>query len=96
MKLILVGPTDEGFWHLENQHGMTWQIVERWGDHPGAAALFGWVAADGASDDERAEAAREFLMDKIGEETRKCRRAASQLIRNLPELKNFFRPLVAV
>lgn len=68
MKLMLVGPDDSGFWFLENQHGMTWQVVERWSDHPGAAALFGWVAAEGATGDEQAEAAREFLMDHIGDE----------------------------
>lgn len=68
MKLILVGPTDEGFWHLENEHGMTWQVVERWADHPAAAAIFGWVAPDGSSEDEQAEAAREFLMENIGAE----------------------------
>jgi hypothetical protein len=66
MKLILVGPTDEGFWFLENEHGFSWQIVEQWTDHPGAAALFGWSAPDGVTDDEQAEAAREFLMDNIG------------------------------
>lgn len=68
MKLSLVGPTDEGFWHLENEHGMAWQVVERWSDHPGAAALFGWVAPDGSSEDEQAEAAREFLRENIGAE----------------------------
>ena len=68
MKLTLVGPDDSGFWFLENQHGMTWQIVERWGDHPGAAVLFGWVAAEGATDDEQVGSAREFLMENIGAE----------------------------
>jgi hypothetical protein len=68
MKLMLVGPDGSGFWFLENDHGLSWQLVERWADHPGAAALFGWVAADGSSDDEQAEAAREFLMEKIGDE----------------------------
>lgn len=68
MKLILVGPTDEGFWHLENENGLSWQIVERWEDHPGAAAIFGWSAPDGATGDEQAELAREFLMDSIGAE----------------------------
>jgi hypothetical protein len=68
MKLMLVGPTDEGFWHLENENGLSWQIVERWSDHAAAAALLGWVAAIGATDDEQAEAAREFLMENIGAE----------------------------
>ena len=68
MKLTLVGPDDSGFWFLENQHGMTWQVVERWGDLPGAAALFGWISAEGATDDEQAEAAREFLIENIGVE----------------------------
>jgi hypothetical protein len=68
MKLILVGPSDEGSWFLENQNGLSWELVERWSDHPGAAALFGWAAADGATDDEQAEAAREFLMENIGEQ----------------------------
>jgi hypothetical protein len=68
MKLILAGPDDSGFWFLENENGMSWQLVERWRDHPGAAALFGWTAPDGATDDEQAEAAREFLMDHIGDQ----------------------------
>lgn len=67
MKLMLVGPDDSGFWFLENENGLSWQIVERWGDHPGAAALYGWVAPDGATDDEQAEAAREFLLEKTGD-----------------------------
>ena len=68
MKLMLVGPTDEGFWFLENENGLSWQLVERWADHSVAAALFGWLALDGATDDEQAESAREFLMDNIGAE----------------------------
>ncbi|QDU29542.1 hypothetical protein ETAA8_46560 [Anatilimnocola aggregata] len=68
MKLTLVGPTDEGFWFLENDKGMSWQIVERWADHPGAAALFGWMAPGAATNDEHAEAAWEFLMENIGAE----------------------------
>lgn len=68
MKLILAGPTDEGFWHLENEDGMSWKIVERWTDHPGAAALFGWSAPDGMTAEEQAESAREFLMENIGAE----------------------------
>lgn len=68
MKLTIVGPTVEGFWFLENDDGLSWQIVERWSDHPGAAALFGWIAPDGATDDEQAEAAREFLMEHIGDQ----------------------------
>ena len=69
MKLTLTGPTIEGFWFLEDQDGKSWQVVERWADHPGAAALFGWVAPEDAADDEQAEAAREFLMERIGEKT---------------------------
>lgn len=67
MKLTLVGPDDSGFWFLEDAAGNAWQLVERWSDHAGAAALFGWVAPEGASDDERAESAREFLMERIGD-----------------------------
>lgn len=68
MKLTLVGPDDSGFWFLENQNGLSWQIVERWADHPAAAALFGWSAPDGATDDKQVESAREFLMENIGTE----------------------------
>lgn len=77
MKLTLVGPTVEGFWFLENDDGLSWQLVERWSDHPGAAALLGWVAADGATDDEQAEAAREFLMESIGAEIEAPRHIAA-------------------
>lgn len=68
MRLTLVGPDDSGFWHLENDNGMTWQVVERWADHPGAAALLGWTSLDAMTDDEQAEAAREFLMEHIGDQ----------------------------
>lgn len=68
VRLNLTGPTVEGFWFLENDNGLSWQVVERWTDHPGAAALFGWIAPNGATQDEQAEAAREFLMENIGAE----------------------------
>ena len=68
MKLTLVGPDDSGFWFLESENGMTWQIVEQWTDHPGAAAIFGWSAPDDAIDGEQTESAREFLMENIGTE----------------------------
>lgn len=68
MKLALVGPDDSGFWFLENEHGMTWKIVERWEDHSAAASLFGWLAPDGESEGEQMESAREFLMERIGDQ----------------------------
>lgn len=68
MKITLVGPDDCGFWFVENEHGMTWQLVEREENQPGAAALFGWTSLDGATDDEQVEAARAFLMENIGAE----------------------------
>jgi len=68
MKLTLVGPTLEGFWFLENADGLSWQLVERWLDLPGAASLFGWASLAGTSDDEQGEAAKEFLMEHIGHE----------------------------
>jgi hypothetical protein len=77
MKLTLVGPDDSGFWFLENDNGLSWQLVERRTDHPGAAALFGWVAADGATEDEQAEAAREFLVENIGDQMEAPRHIAT-------------------
>jgi hypothetical protein len=67
MILTLVGPDDSGFWYLEDAAGNDWRVVERWSDHPGAAALFGWIAPNGASDDEQVVSARDFLMERIGD-----------------------------
>lgn len=66
MKLILVGPDDSGFWFRKNDNGLSWQLVDMLGRSPRAAALFGWTAANGATNDEQFESAREFLLENIG------------------------------
>jgi len=79
MEVTLMGPDDEGRWHLADCNGIDFCIVQKPDDHPYAAKLFGWVPcdeceADGTADcahkssDEMIEEAREFLTEHTGEE----------------------------
>lgn len=79
MKVTLMGPDDEGRWHLANSNGNDFCLVEKVEDHAYAAKLFGWVPcdecnSDGTADcphktsDEMIDEAREFLMENCGEE----------------------------
>ena len=69
MQVTLVGPDDLGYWFLHDDDGNAYPLVERHEDHPKAAALFGWKAPEGVTDDEALiDSAIDFLMENIGEE----------------------------
>ena len=69
MKVTLAGPTELGYWFLENEDGISFPLVERHEDHPKAAALFGWTAPEGVTDEEEIiDSAIDFLMENISEE----------------------------
>ena len=69
MKVTLVGPDELGFWFLHDENGNAYPFVERHADHPAAAALLGWTAPEGVTDEEETiDNAIDFLMDKSGED----------------------------
>lgn len=68
MKLTLTGPDDLGKWLLEDANGNAWPLVERPEDHIAAAAMFGWLPPQDATDEEIIENALDWLMAFIGEE----------------------------
>lgn len=69
MNVELAGPGDLGHWFLVDRDGNAYPLVERHEDHPKAAALFGWTAPDGVTDEEEIiDNAIDFLMENIGEE----------------------------
>jgi hypothetical protein len=69
MKVTLVGPDDLGYWFLHDDDGNSFPLVERHEDHPAAAALFGWTAPEGVTDEEEIiESALDWLNDHIGDE----------------------------
>ncbi len=69
MKVELVGPDDLGYWFLVDGDGNSFPFVERHEGHPAAAALIGWKAPKGVTDEEELiDSAIDFLMDHIGDE----------------------------
>lgn len=69
MIVTLVGPDDLGLWYLHDDNGNSFPLVERHEDHPAAAALFGWKAPEGVTDEEELiDSAIDFLMENISEE----------------------------
>jgi hypothetical protein len=83
MKVTLSGPDDLGYWFLHDENGNAFPLVERHEEHPAGAALFGWTAPEGITDQEEViVSALEWLMDHIGEE-----------ITAPPEAVEFFREL---
>ena len=85
MKVELAGPDDLGFWFLVDSNGNSFPLVERHEDHPAAAALFGWKAPEGVTDDEALiDSAIDFLMDHIGDEI-KAPKEAVEFFRELEE-----------
>src|SRR5437660_11551119 len=69
MKVTLVGPDELGYWFLHDENGNSYPFVKRHADHPAAAALFGWTAPEGVTDEEELiDSAIDFLMDKSGED----------------------------
>jgi hypothetical protein len=69
MKVSLAGPDDLGFWFLDDENGNSFPLVERHEDHPAAAALFGWKAPEGVTDEEEIiNDAIDWLTDHAGED----------------------------
>jgi hypothetical protein len=69
MLATLMGPDDLGYWFLTDDDGISFPLVQRRADLPGAASLFGWKAPEGMEDrDDLAENARLWLMDHISDE----------------------------
>jgi hypothetical protein len=83
MKVTLAGPDDLGYWFLHDEDGNAFPLVQRHEEHPAAAALFGWSAPEGVTDEEAIiQSALDWLMDCISEE-----------IEAPPEAVEFFRDL---
>lgn len=83
MKVTLAGPDDLGYWFLEDDEGNAFPFVERHEDHPAAAALFGWTAPAGVTEQEEIiQDALDWLNEHIGDE-----------ITAPPEAVEFFRDL---
>ena len=69
MKVTLTGPDDLGYWFLEDEDGNAYPLVQEHEGHPAAAALFGWTAPEGVTDEEEIiQDALGWLMDHISEE----------------------------
>jgi hypothetical protein len=69
MKVTLAGPNDLGYWFLDDENGNSFPLVERHEDHPAAAALFGWKAPEGVTDEEEIiNDAIDWLTDHAGED----------------------------
>lgn len=69
MKVTLAGPDDLGFWFLHDENGNAFPLVERHEGHPTGAALFGWTAPEGITDQEEIiDSALDWLMDHIADE----------------------------
>ena len=69
MKVTLVGPDELGYWFLHDENGNAYPFVERHEDHPAAAALLGWTAPEGVTDEEALiDSAIDFLMENSGED----------------------------
>jgi hypothetical protein len=69
MKVTLSGPDDLGRWVLHSEFGDAFPLVERHEDHPAAAALFGWTAPKGVTDEEEIiQDALDWLNDHINGE----------------------------
>ncbi len=69
MIVTLAGPNDLGLWFLDDEDGNSFPLVERHEDHPKAAALFGWKAPEGITDEETIiNDAIDWLTDNAGED----------------------------
>lgn len=69
MRVSLTGPTDLGFFFLDDEDGNSFPLVSSHEEHPAAAELFGWKAADGITDTEAIiNDAIDWLTDHAGED----------------------------
>lgn len=53
MRIILMGPDDLGFWFVADEKGRSFPLAERDEDYPQGAALLGWNAPEGVTDQEK-------------------------------------------
>ena len=67
MEVYLAGPDDLGYWFLEDENGNSFDLVTTEAEHLTAAALFGWKAPEGVSQEQAVEEARLWLEDCIGD-----------------------------
>ncbi len=69
MRVMLIGPGELGHWFLTDDHGNSFPLVTRHEDHPQAAALLGWNAPEGVTDEQaNIQDALGWLMDHTGED----------------------------
>lgn len=69
MRITLMGPDDLGFWFVTNEKGRSFPLVERHEDHPQGAALLGWNAPEGVTDQEKIiDSALDWLRVHTGED----------------------------
>lgn len=59
MIVTLAGPDDQGHWFLDDANGKSFRLVERFEDHPSAAALIGWKPPEGVTHE------KEIILDAI-------------------------------
>ena len=82
MKVTLAGPDDLGYWFLHDENGNAFPLVEDHVDHSAAAALFGWTAPEGVTDQEEIiQDALDWLNDHISDEIEAHRRTFRVLSR---------------
>lgn len=68
MLLTLAGPDDHGYWFLDDENGLSFRLVERFEDHPPAAALLGWQPPEGITDEKAIILnAIDWLIDHVSE-----------------------------
>jgi hypothetical protein len=65
MKVYLAGCDDLGYWFLEDENGNSFDFVTTEAEQLTAAALFGWKAPEGVSQERAVEEARLWLEDCI-------------------------------
>jgi hypothetical protein len=69
MKVTLAGPDDLGFWFVTDEKGRSFPLVDRHEDHPKGAALLGWNAPEGVTDQEEIiDSALDWLWVHTGED----------------------------
>lgn len=74
MKVTLEGPDGLGHWFLADEDGNTFPVVRDHEGHPAAAALFGWTAPIGITDQEELiQNALAWLTENVGEEIKESR-----------------------
>ena len=69
MRVTLMGPGELGHWFLTDDHGNSFPLVTRHEDHSNGAALLGWNALEGVTDQEEIiDSALDWLMEHSGDD----------------------------